>query len=120
MKSVKPIRVLNVMMTSILDATHGGNEVTNGHTGGIVGLRIGWDGSTEEVIHPVNWTSHKQKQMSYSEFGAEIIVATDAVDHVCGLTFLYQAIFPAMNLKQIMLADLRRPQDTITTIHEPK
>lgn len=64
MKLTKPRRVADATITRISDAAHGGNKVIYRQTYGVVGLRIRHDGSTEELLHIVNWTSHKQKRVS--------------------------------------------------------
>lgn len=43
-------------------------------------MRTGKNVYTEDLFHPVNWNSQKQKRVSYYAFCAKIMAAADAYD----------------------------------------
>lgn len=76
---VKPGRSEDVKLISISDAVHGGGEIY-GQSGRICGMLIATKLLSPKLFLPISWRSHKQRRVSYSDFGAEILTATDEDD----------------------------------------
>lgn len=71
----RPIDIDSATMVRFSDASHGGKSRDYGQTGGIIGLRIRDNSGGRYLNHILNWTSYKQKRISHSSFGAELIAA---------------------------------------------
>lgn len=110
----------DVRLVSLSDAAHGGADSIYGQTGGLCGIAIKSSGSHGTIYHPLGWTSHKQKRVSYSAFGAEILAAADADDRGYDLKLSIQAILRDRNVTHELYVDARALFDTITTLHEPR
>lgn len=117
---IRPVNVTNMRLISISDASHGGADCVYGQTGGLCGLVIESEGSSEVIYHPIGWTSHKQKRVSYSAFGAEILAAADADDRGFDLKLSLRSILPNSDIRHELFVDARALFDTITTLHEPR
>lgn len=68
----------------------------------------------------LNVKSHKQKMVSYSAFGAEMIATEDLEDHSFDFKCSYKAIFPSMKLKNAILVNSEGLHDTIKMLQEQK
>lgn len=66
----------------------------------------------------LNWTSHKQKRVSHSSFGAEIIAAADIDDRGYDLREMMREVFPVTGIEHELIVDSKALFDTITTLHE--
>ena len=113
-----PIR--SVTLTTLSDASHGGAEFDYGQSGIISGLKIDTTQTTSPIFHSLSWTRHKQKRVTYSSFGAEILACADAEDRGHDLKESFKSIFPHSKIKHEVLVDSRALFDTITTLHEAK
>lgn len=116
----KPNSVCEVKLISLSDASHGANHEIYGQTGFLCGMMAEDFGNNEHVFHPLIWGSHKQRRVSYSSFGSEIIAAADADDHGYDLKLSYDSIFSRSKMRHEILVDSRGLFDTITTVHEPR
>lgn len=117
---IRPSGMSDMRIVSLSDAAHGGSSSIYGQTGGICGILIEACGVTDRIFHPISWTSHKQKRVSYSAFGAEILAAADADDRGFYLKMSLKSMMPRRNLKHELFVDARALFDTITTLHEPR
>lgn len=70
------------------------------------------------LYHVINWTSHKQKRISHSSFGAEIIAAVDIDNRAYDLREMFRQIFPGTNIEHELIVDSKALFDTISTLHE--
>lgn len=75
-----PKRIVNVTIVTLSDASHNRRNETYGKTDLFSGLKI--ESDEEAVFHPILWSSHKQRKVCYSSFGAKILAAGYADD--CG------------------------------------
>lgn len=116
----RPVGMYNMKIVSVSDASHGGGDSVYGQTGSLCGLLIEASGDHRKLYHAIGWTSHKQKRVSYSAFGAEILAAADADDRGYDLKLSLGSILPKANLKHELFVDARALFDTITTLHEPR
>lgn len=116
----RPPGLSNIKVVSLSDAAHGGGESVYGQSGSICGILIDNAGSSERVYHAISWTSHKQKRVSYSAFGAEILAAADADDRGFDLKLSLRSILSGNEIRHELFVDARALFDTITTLHEPR
>lgn len=99
------------------DASHGASSYgQSGYTGGFfIELSSGCS-----IHHIIDWHSGKQKRVSFSSGGSEIIAAADATDRAGYMHELYATLLgPDVDLQLSLLVDSRGLHDTITTLHEP-
>lgn len=106
------------MIVSFSDAAHGGKDFDYGQTGGVTGIRIPRADGTGGVYYGIGWTSCKQKRISHSSFGAEIIAAADIDERGFDLRETVREIFPHCHIRHEMIVDSKALFDTITTLHE--
>lgn len=117
---IRPTNPQKVKIVSLSDAAHGGADSIYGQTGGLCGLLIEEDGKKDRIYQPVSWTSHKQKRVSYSAFGVEILAAADADDRGFDLKMSLKSLLPGHEWTHELYVDARALFDTITTLHEPR
>lgn len=63
-------------------------------------------------------SSHKQKRISYSSYGAEILAAADADDRGYNLEQTLHTLFPKRMVKHELLVDSRSLFETIKMLHQ--
>lgn len=110
----------DIRIMSLSDAAHGGSDSIYGQPVGIGGLPIEAKGTDEVIYHPITWTSHKQKLVSYSAFSADILPAADADDRGYDMKLSLASILRERSVKHDLFVDGRALFDTITTLHEPR
>lgn len=101
---------------TLSDAAHGGNDREYGQTGGLSGVLIVGPDATK-IYQLMNWTSHKQKRISHSSFGAEIMVCADNHDYGFDIKETLTVLFPKRVFKSKLMVDSRALYDTITMLH---
>lgn len=74
----RPIDVSSICICGFSDSSHGGAEETYGQSGIILGLKILSSNGKNVFYHTLRWASQKQKRVSYSSFGSEILAASNA------------------------------------------
>lgn len=77
---IRPGGLSDMRIISLSDAAHGGSESIYGKSGGICGILFESCGVKDKIFHPIYWTSHNQKRVSYSAFGADILATADGDD----------------------------------------
>lgn len=113
-----PQNIGSVSISSLSDASHGCADETYGQTGTFCGLKIQSSLHDLPLFHPIAWTSHKQRRVSYSSFGAEIIAAACADDRGYDLKMSFRSLFPLTPLRHQLLVDSKALFETLTTIHQ--
>lgn len=68
----------------------------------------------------IDWASIRQKRVSYSSYGAEILACTEAYDRGFNIKCALKSISPLDDFPQILNVDSKALFDTITTLHEGK
>lgn len=68
----------------------------------------------------IDWTTNKQRRVSYLSYGAEILAGADADDRGHHLRTSLRALAPDENIKYTMNVDSRGLYDASTTIHNGK
>ena len=89
----------------------------HGQSGIITGLRIVTD-QAPDIFHAIDWTSHNQRRVSYSSYGAEMLACADGYDRGFYIKTALKSMFAASNTCNELLVDSRYLYDTITTLHE--
>lgn len=84
---------------------------------GILIQQVDW---IEGVYYGFGWTSTKQKQISYSYFGAEIIDAVDVYKRGFNLRETIRKIFPLCHIIHEMIVDSNDLFKSTTTLHESR
>ena len=116
LKCLKPQKVDSVVISSFSDASHP-KDRDFGQTGIICGLRIQAKGK-QDIFHMLDWSSHKQKRVSYSSYGAEILACARAEDRGFYLKEAINSLFPKRCTRHELSIDSNALKETITTLHE--
>lgn len=69
------------------------------------------------IFHPITWSSHKQRKISYSPFGSEILVVADGDDRGFHIKQTLISRFPYHSVRHKLLVDLKSLFEIITTLH---
>lgn len=73
-------QIKEFIVTSFSDASFNhGTANGYGQTGLLTGLRISRKTGID-IFHTIDWTSSKQRRVSYSAYGAEVLACADADD----------------------------------------
>lgn len=107
--------VKRILLSTFSDASHP-RVRTYGETGVIIGLR-GFRESGEDKYHVMDWTSHRQKRVSYSAYSAEILACATADDPGNYLKQTIQSLLPRIELRHEVIIESNALQDTTTTLH---
>jgi hypothetical protein len=101
------------------DAAHG---TTYGQSGYLAGLQLTGSTPDSSILHTLDWSSSKQRRVSFSSIGSEILAAASAADRGFALTESIRALFPHAStpLYFELRVDAKGLYDTITTLHESK
>lgn len=111
----KPRHTTIITICTIYDAFHNGMTETYGHSGVLCGLKVRTESLT--LYHPVMWSSHIQKKVSYSSFGAEILAAADGDDRGYHVKMTLGSLFPEAPVRHHMMLGSKSLFETITTLH---
>lgn len=115
---IQPQNVKNAIISTFSDASHA-RDRDYGQTGIITGLRIQcFDDVGQDIYHTVDWSSHRQKRVSYSSYGAEIIACASADDRGYYLKEALNSLFPNHRTRHELSVNSNALKDTITTLHE--
>lgn len=89
-----------------------------GQTGTITGLAFNVNRGRKPIFHLIDWTSCKQRRVSYSSYGAEILACAEADDRGHYVKQAVQSLFEDKTIKHELTVDSKGLYDTITTLHE--
>lgn len=84
--------IRNIVVTTVTNASHCGNNETFGQAGLVCWLNIGLDNGS--VFHGIYWSSLKQQKICFSLFGAEILIVADGDDRGYSVKTMLLAQFP--------------------------
>lgn len=112
----KPTDVTNIDIYTLSDASHSSESEVYGQTGVVCGLKI--ETTNRTFYHAILWSSHKQRKIAYSSFGAEILAAADADDRGYYLKSALAYLFPQKLVRHQLLVDSKSLFETITTLHQ--
>lgn len=120
-KFLKSCNVSNAIISSFSDASHP-RDRDYGQSGILCGLRVeetnGDNQDMQDIFHMIDWTSHRQKRVSYSSYGAEILACASADDRGFYLKEALNSLFPKHRTRHELSVDSKALKDTITTLHE--
>jgi len=72
------------------------------------------------MYHVIDWSSHKQRRVSHSSYGAEILACADSDDRGYHLRSSLRSFDTQCGIKHCLHVDSRGLYDTVTTLHEGK
>lgn len=87
-----------------------------GQTGILYGLR--YHHNATYIYHTGDWFSIKQRRVSYSSFGSEILAASSADDCSYYYAMACNSILPPHGVQHELNIDSRALSDNITTLHK--
>lgn len=90
-----------------------------GQTGVVTGLKA-YGKNGENCFHLVDWTSSKQRRVSHSSYGAEILACADADDRGFYIKQAVRSITQEDEIAHVLHVDSRGLFDTISTLHDGK
>ena len=90
-----------------------------GQSGIITGLSVD-TASDGTLFYPLDWTSSRQKRVSHSSYGAEILACAAADDRGFFIKECLRSFAPATVCRHLLNTDSRSLYDTITTLHDGK
>lgn len=72
----------------------------------------------QDIFHLIDWCSNKQRIVSYSPYGSEILACANTDDRVYYSKTAVNSIFENEGVKNELFNDSRCLYDTIATLHE--
>lgn len=96
---IRYIRLLGISkmkVVSVSDASHGAVDSEYGQSGSLGGLMVTCMGDNHRIFHTLRCTIHKQKIVTYSTLGAEILAASDTDDRAFDIKTSLESIFTGM------------------------
>lgn len=90
-----------------------------GQTGVVTGL-IAYDEDGESVFHVVDWVSSKQRRITHSSYGAEILACSDGDDRGFYFKQALNSVSRRNDVIHVLHVDSRGLYDTISTLHDGK
>lgn len=115
---IKPVQPRNASIVRYSDASHFNGERDYGQTGVRSDLKV-YDGLME-IYHLIDWASLKQKRISYSFYGAEILACAHANDRVFQLKMALNNLFQSSNMKHEVIVDSRALHAAISSENDGK
>lgn len=109
-----------ILVSTFTDASFNKSAQSGyGQTGTITGLHIRLRNGLG-IFHPVDWCSTKQRRVSYSPYGAEVLACADADDRGFYFKSGINSIFCEAKIRNELYTDSMCLYNTITTLHEGK
>ena len=116
-----PGEIIAAEVVTFSDASFGITpNKTYGQTGIISGIRYRTDLGDATSFHLIDWNSSKQRRVTYSSYGSEILACADADDRGFNIKSALCSLFPKIHFKHVINVDSKALFDTITTLHEGK
>lgn len=118
-KYIAPKRHPIINICTFSDASYNISESQSyGQTGIVTGLSFGGNWGSDLIFHPVDWTSSKQRRVSHSSYGAEILACSDADDRGYYVKQVVHNILQDDSPNHELNVDSKGLYETITTLHE--
>lgn len=112
----RPFGVHDVIISTFSDAWHR-YESCYAQAGVISGLKIVLRDSPD-IFYLIDWSNQKQRRVSYSAYGAEILAASQADDSGYYFKVGMRSLLPNSNMQHDVPVDSRGIFDTITALHD--
>lgn len=110
--------IKDVLVTAFCDASFNQSHSRGyGQSGILTGLRIGTVEGLD-MFHPIYWCSNKQRRVSYSPYGTEVLACSVADDRGNYFKTAMNELFPSTKVRNELLTDSKCLYDTLTTLHE--
>lgn len=87
----------------------------SGFVSGILYLTANGDNKT---FHPPDWGSSKQRRVTNSSYGDEILACRNADDHGLNLKMAFRSVFENHDFPHTLVVDSKGLFNTITTLHD--
>lgn len=88
-----------------------------GQTGTITGVEVSEENQPNKFF-ALDWSSVKQRRVTHSSYGAEILAAADADDRGYCMRNILSDLGRGFQLDHVIIVDSKSLFDTITTLHE--
>ena len=116
----QPSEIEEVLVSTFADASFNHSSRSGyGQTGLITGLRMKRKNGVD-LFHAIDWSSSKQKRVSYSPYGAEVLACAEGDDRGFYLKAGLSHVFEKTKIRNELTTDSLCLFDTITTLHESK
>ena len=110
--------VIQAILTMFSDASFNiSSRKSYGQTGVISGIRTMMKDGKEQ-FYVIDWVSTKQKRISHSSYGAEILACAEADERGYYLKMGMRSLFPKTGMRNEIAVDSMGLFDTISTLHE--
>lgn len=90
-----------------------------GQTGVVTGLKA-YNDNGESVFHVIDWVSSKQRRITHSSYGAEILACSDGDDRGFYFKQAINSVSKRNDVIHVLHVDSRGLYDTISTLHDGK
>ena len=111
-------QVKQAWVTTFSDASFNiSSRKSYGQTGVICGIRTTMNEGSEQY-YVIDWVSTKQKRISHSSYGAEILACAEADDRGYYIKTGMRSLFPKTGIRSEIVVDSKGLFDTISTLHE--
>lgn len=114
-RSLSCENINTVTLTTLSDTSRAGLREVYGQSKILSSIKI--NHKTGPAFHTIAWTSHKQRKIMYSSYGAKILAAADADDKEFHLGETNGKLFLLSSLKHQLLLDSKSLFETISTLH---
>lgn len=88
-----------------------------GQTGLLTSIVIG-NTQGQDYFYLLDWSSKKQRRVTFSSYGAEIIAAADGDDRTNHMKESLRSLGTHWSIPSLFIVDSKALYDTITTLHE--
>lgn len=111
-------KLCNIKLCSFSDSSHGIMVEIRGQIRIVTGPRVNDNMPQGSMFHEITLTSHKQRRVSYSWIGSEILSAADDDDRDYGLKLSLESLFPRKPMKHELQTGSKALFGTLTTLHQ--
>ena len=94
------------------------SSTSYGQSGFVSGILYRTRSGDERTFHVIDWGSSKQRRVTHSSCGAEILACRDADDRGLNLKMAVRSIFSSHDFPHVLIVDMKGLFDTITTLHD--
>ena len=94
------------------------SSTSYGQSGFVSGILYRTRSGDERTFHALDWGSTKQRRVTHSSYGAEIVACCDADDHGLNLKHALRSVFSEHDFAHVLIVDSKGLFDTITTLHD--
>lgn len=89
-----------------------------GQSGFVSGILYRTADGDDKTFHPLDCGSSKQRRVTHSSYGAEVLACCNADDYGLNLKMAFRSVFENHDFPHVLVADSKGLFDTITTLHD--